>query len=59
MKVLERKKNLFIEELSFNEICLELDARKERFEKSWRKWNSPEEVWWKLLKRNNTFLTSK
>jgi hypothetical protein len=50
---------MFVEDLSFNEICLELDIRKKRFEDSWRKWNSPEEVWSKLLKRNNTFLTSK
>ena len=48
MQVLENRK-MFIEELSFEEICIDLDMRKERFEKSWRKWNSPEEVWENFL----------
>ena len=58
-KVLEKKKKMFIDDCSFKEICDNLDRRKEKFEKSWRKWNSPEEVWVKLINRNNTFLTSK
>jgi hypothetical protein len=33
MEVLEKRK-MFVEDLSFNEICLELDIRKKRFEDS-------------------------
>ncbi len=59
MKVLEKNNELFVEEISFKEICNTLDSRKESFKKSWRKGNSPEEVWSKLINRDNTFMTSK
>ncbi|MDQ7009195.1 MAG: hypothetical protein Q9M94_02795 [Candidatus Gracilibacteria bacterium] len=57
--VLEKNRKIFIEELSFKDICDGLDRRKEKFEKSGRKGNSPEEVWVKSMNRKNTFLTSK
>ena len=58
MQVLEKKKKMFIEELSFKEICDELDRRKKKFEESWRQWLSPEEVWVKLINRSyyNTYI---
>ena len=56
--LLEKKDSVLINE-SFSEICMELDNRKNEFEKSWRKWDTIDKVWDKFLARNTTFLTSK
>jgi len=59
METLLEKTDSVILEKSFSDICMELDNRKNEFEKSWRKWDTINKTWENFLARNNTFLTSK